>query len=60
VRLAPLDDGRPAAQVILVAVGEQHNRESLGYPRWFYPGSALPVLQCVWPDKAGRFPWEPD
>jgi uncharacterized protein DUF4262 len=31
----------------------------LGYARWFYSGDGFPVLQCVWPDANGRFPWEP-
>jgi hypothetical protein len=30
----------------------------LGYAIWFYKGEEFDVLQCVWPDKAGRFPWE--
>lgn len=25
---------------------------------WFYRGQTPPVLQLVWPDTAGRFPWE--
>jgi hypothetical protein len=31
----------------------------LGYAQWFYETEAdFPVIQLVWPDKAGRFPWE--
>lgn len=30
----------------------------LGYATWFYRGKTFPALQCFWPDKAGRFPWE--
>ena len=33
-------------------------REYLGYAVWFYQSVDFPVLQCVWPDKAGLFPWE--
>ena len=33
--------------------------EYLGYGRWFYKGDDFPVLQCVWPDRQGRFPWDP-
>jgi hypothetical protein len=32
----------------------------LGYAMWFYRGDDFPALQCVWPDKAQRFPWEPE
>ena len=56
-RYEGLAEGFPLA---FVAVGEQHYREYLGYARWFYHGSDFPVVQCVWPDKAGRFPWERD
>jgi hypothetical protein len=27
---------------------------------WAYEGAAVPVVQLVWPDKQGRWPWEPD
>jgi hypothetical protein len=36
---------------------KRHYREYLGYARWFYQGDAFPALQCVWPDKAYRYPW---
>ena len=32
----------------------------LGYANWFYDGTEYPVLQCVWPDRSYRYPWEPD
>lgn len=37
-------------------------RDYLGYAIWFYRGlpQPFPALQLVWPDKQGRFPWEPD
>jgi len=31
-----------------------------GESRWFYGGDDFPCLQIVWPDRAGRFPWEAD
>jgi len=34
--------------------------EHFGYARWFHEGDSFPMLQCVWPDKSIRFPWEPD
>jgi hypothetical protein len=31
----------------------------LGYAGWFYDGTFdFPVLQLVWPDKQGNFPWD--
>jgi hypothetical protein len=33
-------------------------REYFGYCRWFYEGDDFPMLQCIWPDKANRFPWD--
>jgi hypothetical protein len=32
----------------------------LGYANWFYKGQDYPALQCIWPDKNSRYPWEPD
>jgi hypothetical protein len=43
-----------------IKVSERHYQEHLGYAQWFYQGSDFPVLQCVWPDKQGKFPWDPD
>lgn len=41
-------------------VGKQRYRDYFGYAKWFYRNDHFPVLQCVWPDKAGRWPWDPD
>ena len=30
----------------------------LNYAIWYYKGSPFPVLQLVWPDQTGLFPWE--
>jgi hypothetical protein len=30
----------------------------LGYARRFYGGDEFTALQLVWPDAAGRFPWD--
>lgn len=35
-------------------------RNYLGFGRWFYQGDGFPTLQCIWPDKEGRYPWHPD
>lgn len=34
-------------------------QEFFGYDRWYYEGDNFPMLQCVWPDREGKFPWEP-
>ncbi len=34
--------------------------EYLGYALWFYKDREFPVLQCVWPDRSGNFPWNED
>jgi hypothetical protein len=41
-------------------VGAEHYEEYLGYASWLNRTTEYPVLQCVWPDRNGRFPWEPD
>src|SRR6266571_6248544 len=30
----------------------------LGYATWFYNGYGFPTLQCFWPDKDRRYPWD--
>ncbi len=35
-------------------------RAFLGYACWFYRGEESETLQCVWPDRAGRYPWAAD
>ncbi len=35
-----------------------HYRDLFGYARWVYQGEDFPALQCFWPDKQGRFPWD--
>ncbi|MBC7805330.1 MAG: DUF4262 domain-containing protein [Akkermansiaceae bacterium] len=41
-----------------VAVDKTQYREFLGQCRWLYGGNEFDALQCVWPDKSGRFPWD--
>ncbi len=50
-------EGFPLA---FVEVDPRWYRKYVGYARWFYRGSGFPLLQCVWPDKQGLFPWEPE
>jgi hypothetical protein len=45
--------------VRFLSVASRHYHEHVGYARWFYNGDDFPVLQCLWPDKKGRFPTEP-
>jgi hypothetical protein len=45
--------------VRFLTVASRHYHEHVGYARWFYKGDDFPVLQCLWPDKKGRFPTDP-
>lgn len=38
-------------------VGKDWYSSYLGYAKWFYKSIPFPVLQCVWPDQEGQFPW---
>jgi hypothetical protein len=42
------------------AVARRHYPEHFGYTHWFYKGDNFPALQCLWPDKQGRFPTDGD
>jgi len=43
--------------VALVEVPELAYADHFGYALWFYHGQEFPVLQVVWPDSTGLFPW---
>jgi hypothetical protein len=32
--------------------------EYLGHAQWYYEYDEFPVLQCIWPDRGGRYPWD--
>ena len=46
--------------LVFIPVSLEHYGEYLGYANWFYGSmpKPYPVLQMVWPDRAGIFPWE--
>jgi hypothetical protein len=50
-------DGFP---VVFRIIRAEFYRDYLGYARWFYKSiqGNFPALQLIWPDKAGKFPWE--
>jgi hypothetical protein len=39
-------------------VATQRYKDYVGYALWFYECSDFPLLQCFWPDREGRFPWD--
>ncbi|HBO37552.1 MAG TPA: DUF4262 domain-containing protein [Pasteurellaceae bacterium] len=47
--------------VAFVPVDLEHYGEYLGYANWYYGSMSkpYPVLQMVWPDREGKYPWEP-
>ncbi len=47
-------------EVVFLSVERKYYGPYLGYANWFYQHlpQPFPVLQLVWPDKQGRFPWE--
>lgn len=38
-------------------VSPHHYRDYIGYALWFYESDPFPLLQCVWSDENGHFPW---
>jgi len=44
--------------VQFVEVQKAHYPDYLGYASWYNDYQDYPVLQMVWPDKAGHFPWD--
>lgn len=45
--------------VRFLQVARRHYPEYFGRGTRFYRGDEFPVLQCLWPDRAGRFPTDP-
>lgn len=45
--------------VELRAVDPVWHTALFGYAQWFYRPRKPRFLQCVWPGRSGRFPWEP-
>jgi len=41
------------------AVPLRHYPPFLGLARWFYEGDTFSTLQLVYPDRSGRWPWDP-
>lgn len=44
--------------VVFKMIPKDFYRQYIGYALWFYRDFDFPVLQCVWPDKAGLFAWQ--
>lgn len=32
----------------------------LGFAMWYYRPASFPAVQCFWPDRNGRYPWQSD
>jgi len=45
--------------VQLLRVDASNIPDYFGFAQWFNGYEAFPALQLFWPDKAGKFPWEP-
>jgi len=41
-------------------ISHDHYSEYFGTASWYYQSTEYPALQCVWPDRRGRFPWDDD
>jgi hypothetical protein len=52
------DDLAANCPLAFVTMDNRYYGDYLGYATWFYRGYDFPVLQCVCPDRAGRFPWD--
>jgi hypothetical protein len=39
-------------------VQPRRHKDYFGWAIWFYEDDPFPMLQCFWPDKEGKYPWE--
>ncbi|MDP9144196.1 MAG: DUF4262 domain-containing protein [Actinomycetota bacterium] len=42
----------------LLTVPQSTHQDYVGWARWYYKDEPFEVLQCVWPDRQGKFQWE--
>ena len=49
-----------AFDVCFVEVPKSEYKDHFGWARWLYDGNNFPVLQMVYPDKHGNWPWKDD
>ena len=45
-------------EVLVVPVQREHYREYFGYNLWLYQGASFDVLQLVYPNTSGVWPWQ--
>ncbi len=43
--------------VTFIEVTKEHYKEHFGWDIWHYDGTSFPVLQLIYPDKSGIWPW---
>lgn len=55
----PLTGYLEGCPVVFKRVSKERYKDVFGYALWYHEGDGFDALQCVWPDKAGKFPWDP-
>ena len=53
-----LDDSPLARPLALVPVSPRRHGDLMPLAVWYHGGARFPLLQVIWSDAAGRFPWE--
>lgn len=62
---AKFEDGTESDQIIkrhackFREVDRSFYCQYFGFANWYYRGTKFPVLQCIYPDQEGRYPWQP-
>jgi hypothetical protein len=41
-------------------VAQQWYKPFMGAACWYYRSTKFPLLQCLWPDRSGHYPWSRD
>lgn len=55
----PLPGFLEGSPVVFKRVAKEQYKNYLGYAMWYHEGTDFEALHCVWPDQAGKFPWQP-
>jgi hypothetical protein len=56
----PDDNVLPGSLCHFIEVHPRYYPDYVGFARWYYRKRTFPMMQIVWPNTDGQYPWEED
>jgi hypothetical protein len=50
----------PGSTCNFIEVADRYYPDYVGFARWYYRRRQFPLVQIVWPNNDGYYPWEED